>query len=322
MMMRLNRHTLILLFLLSSLISFSESGADSVSKVPITPDSIQMKKEAVEQTVMQPDSANGVTALDSSTPVKRISIWQVIKTTLLFFTSFLIGALLMYLFIKMRVYEILYEEKDKYINETNFSKEYSWLPLFAIIQFLKKRKDDLKKELDECISNSDKELNDTKEKIRSLIKRNEELILTNQELVNHLDEPGTKGNSFLNKDQENNIHEVVTKNAGNNLITLYFSIPENDGNFSTEKGMPYADDKKFYKIVFQETSDKGSLHYITGEFDLKAIDSIDYYLMPACEVENLSHRVNAGKVIQIEPGTVNKMYDKWVIVKKVKVKLV
>ena len=257
-MIRLIRITLTLLFLISSLICFSGSGADSVSKVPITPDSIQMKKDAAKQTVAERDTTNEVTVPNTSSSEKRITIWPVIKTTLLFLTSLVIGALLMYLPIKIRIYEILYEEKDKYINETKFSQEYSWLPLFAIIQYLKKRKNHLKKELDECKRNSDKELDETKEKIRSLIKRNEELILTNQELVNHLDEPVTMGNPSPNKDPGNNIHEAVTKSTGNNIITLYYSIPENDGNFSIEKGMSYADDKKFYKIVYQETSDKGS----------------------------------------------------------------
>ncbi len=106
------------------------------------------------------------------------------------------------------------------------------------------------------------------------------------------------------------------------MTQLYFTIPEMDGSFSVEKGTANPDDRKHYRVVCEEKKDTGELHFISGPYDLKAIENIDYYMIPVCEVLNIAERSNANKVIQEKAGTVVKISGSWVTDKKIKVKLV
>ena len=109
--------------------------------------------------------------------------------------------------------------------------------------------------------------------------------------------------------------------AGNKKV-VYFGIPDSDGNFSEDKGSPNPDDRKLYRIVTDQKGETGELHYVPGMSDLKAIDNIDFYLIPVCEVENIPDRSFATKVIQKEAGRVVLISGKWVCDKKIKVKLI
>lgn len=115
-------------------------------------------------------------------------------------------------------------------------------------------------------------------------------------------------------------HNRGSHNSG--TPSLFFSIPEADGSFYGEKGEPVQDERKYFRITPLAGTDRGGLHFISGRYDQKAIENIDYYLLPVCEVENSSQREKASRVVQVEPGSVIFKAGKWKVDKKVMVKLV
>jgi len=105
-------------------------------------------------------------------------------------------------------------------------------------------------------------------------------------------------------------------------VPLYFSIPEADGSFIEDKGELVQDERKFFRIIPAPGTEKGELHFLSGRLDRKAIENIDYYLFPVCEVLNTNLRENASGIIQVECGWVIFHSGKWKVEKKVMVKLV
>jgi hypothetical protein len=104
--------------------------------------------------------------------------------------------------------------------------------------------------------------------------------------------------------------------------SFYFGLPDNEGNFSVENGVTAPDERKIYRIVTDREGETGELHFISGQSDLKAIDNIDYYLIPVCEVENIRDRNSATRIFQKEPGKVVRISGKWVTDRKIKIKLI
>lgn len=75
-------------------------------------------------------------------------------------------------------------------------------------------------------------------------------------------------------------------------------------------------------VVTKKDSDRGELHYLSGDLDLKAINNVDYYLLPVCEISNIAGRNSANRVVQDEKGMVALVSGKWICNKKIRVKLV
>ena len=111
---------------------------------------------------------------------------------------------------------------------------------------------------------------------------------------------------------------------GVNKSESYFSIPENDGRFIIDKGEQTNDGSKYYKIVCRTNSDEGDLFYISGPQDKRAINRLDSYLKPVCDIDNIINAENASKIEVLKNGKVIKIADSWVIDTnhKVKIKLV
>jgi hypothetical protein len=223
--------------------------------------------------------------------------------SLLCFLSFLIGMFICYLIIKSRIFYLLDDDKETYKN--NVSK--GLLSFLSIVSLLKKRKDDYK--------NTVKEL---EKKIKKLEKKS------------------TPENDFTSKTTGDNIDtetpKVIVENTakliewdlskdGGNKSESYFSIPESDGRFIIYKGEQTNDGSKYYKIVCSNNSDIGDLFYITGNQDKRAINRLDSYLKPVCDIDNIINAESASKIDFLKHGTVIKIADSWVIDEKNKVKI-
>ncbi len=101
-------------------------------------------------------------------------------------------------------------------------------------------------------------------------------------------------------------------------------MPENDGRFIIENGEASNDGRKYFRIEFQESSEQGVLYFIPGERDKRAINRLESYLKPACEIENIISADSATRIEFLSPGKVVLINDSWVIDtdNKAKVKLI
>ena len=169
-----------------------------------------------------------------------------------------------------------------------------------------KKKDEIK-EINEAIVLL-KELN---EKLNSGAKQVEKVLVKqiiakeSQELISdHLEEQAS-----------NSIED------SNNKIEFFFTIPENDGSFKAANAKNNKEIDCFYKIELEKRGQTGKLEFISGDYDLRALDNIDYYLNPVCEIQNIADRKNARKIQLISHGTIIKSGDNWKIDEKNKVKI-
>ena len=107
------------------------------------------------------------------------------------------------------------------------------------------------------------------------------------------------------------------------LTKAYFSMPSGDGSFQISNGEPLNDGKKYFRIEFEEFSNRGELFYIPSERDQKAINRLESFLKPVCDIENISNASTATKIELIQSGKVSLINDSWVIDtnNKIKIKL-
>ncbi len=107
------------------------------------------------------------------------------------------------------------------------------------------------------------------------------------------------------------------------ITKLYFSMPESDGSFQLSNGESSNDGKKYFRIEFEDSSTKGELYYLSGDRDQRAINRLESYLKPVCEIENITNSSSATKIEVIQAGKVSLMNDSWVIdpENKIKIKL-
>ena len=222
------------------------------------------------------------------------------------FLSFLIGMFITFFIIKSRIYYLLDDDKETYKN----SVQRGLFSFLSMISLLKKRKDDYKNRVSELLNKIEKLEKKPKSENDTTSKTNIDNVENEQLAVN-------------TDDSSKSIEWVISKEAGNNSIS-YFSIPENDGRFIIEKGEQANDGSKYYKIVNRTSSDEGDLFYISGTQDKRAINRLDSYLKPVCDIDNIINAENASKIEVLKNGKVIKIADSWVIDTnhKVKIKLV
>jgi hypothetical protein len=238
--------------------------------------------------------------------------------------SFITGCLAVYLLSQLYIHKVLKREKRSYRNEIKESVRHWYLKPFPLVEILKKHKDQYGEKLDKTekslwelsrkLEKSDLALKNLRSGMEALKKENQRL----RNLTKNTDVVQKPYTSDQNRN-DGKKHLKVNIRTGNS--SLFFSIPETDGSFYAEKGEPDPDGRKFYRIIFVAGSETGELHFISGQYDQKAIENIDYYLIPVCDVENISLRNNASRIVQKEAGRVIKVSDKWVTEKKIKVKL-
>lgn len=265
----------------------------------------------------------------SQKPVKKTEniptepfVEESVKGWILILIGFLLGsitgAFFVYQYSKSKTYSILASEKYKYLdNLKQDTRQNSLLRKYfkylGIIAVLKHSKDEKKEELDKFI----------KENIQ-LKKENKVLKRENQQNKEFITDPtmaSDKMNLHLGSD-----NEQLDKNVrvNDDTLELFFTIPEPDGSFKIINARNHKEIDCLYRIIMIEGSHRGELHFISGEYDLIAMDNIDYYLNPVCEIQNIMNRIIARRIEMIAIGSVIKRGDYWTIENnnKVKIKLV
>lgn len=184
-----------------------------------------------------------------------------------------------------------------------------------------------------------------KNKISIILKENKELLKKSQvsrENINavknkNIDNKNERfkkfGSGAITNSESNNQQNVIeiedvktTIDSSSNKkepekIELFFSIPENDGSFITIKSDSVNDGTKYYKIEYQKNSDTGNLFYINSVQDKRAINRLDSYLKPVCDIDNINNADNSNRIEMLKPGKIIKVAEKWVIDKNNKVKI-
>jgi len=108
-----------------------------------------------------------------------------------------------------------------------------------------------------------------------------------------------------------------------NVKKIFFSMPENNGSFQMVNGQSSNDGKKYFRIEYNESSNQGELFFLSSDRDQRAINRLESYLKPVCDIENISNSTAATKISLIQSGRVSLMNDTWVIDpnNKIKIKL-
>lgn len=235
-----------------------------------------------------------------------------------YFVSFIIGLFLggyiVYLISSIKIESILAEEKHEYLRLLRRSNKSFLFKYLGLVYILKERKKELESNSSDKQSNSwfiknlERENNDLKEKIERL-----RLSITSasyeRNLISEQDDIGDKENKAIQESAEK---------------VLFFNIPDSDGTFNIEKGEKIDDGRKLFKIEYEKDRDIGNVSFISGEFDKKAINNIDFFLIPVCEIENISNRNSASKILMTKAGIVILRNNKWTIdqLQKIKIKLI
>jgi hypothetical protein len=235
---------------------------------------------------------------------------------ILILISLLAGGFVVYVISTKAIYSILSKEKEYYLRELKLSGRSNFPCYISLVKVLKDRKEHYKTILEENNQASKAEIDRLQGEIKQISLENEELTKklsiensTEKDKLKHPDKSGNHQNKEISKDTIN---------------TTYFTIPENDGRFKNEYGKSENDGNSYYRIEFESNNSTGQLYYISSSLDRIAIESIDYYLIPVCEIENLSNRKGAFRIELIQPGTVSLKNDSWVIDpdNKVKIRLI
>ena len=233
-----------------------------------------------------------------------------------FLPGVIAGGFLIYQYSKSRIYSILAAEKYKYLDDLKqdtgqdllLRKYFRYIGIVAKLKLSKDQKKDI-------IENNNREIGQLKRQNEKLKTENDrkEIALAEQK---NTAEKQTSARDRFDGDPGKSIR--------NNKTEIYFTIPEGDGSFKTVNARNGQDIDCFYKIVPDKSGQKGKLYFIPGDFDLRALDNIDYYLNPVCEIQNISDRTYARKISMTDPGSVIRRGDIWIIEEnnKIKIKLV
>lgn len=235
---------------------------------------------------------------------------------LFYFIFFFIGAIVGYMFVfiisRIKIYEILRSERKKYLEDLQSEKKRFVFRYLGLIYMLKKRKDEYKKKSEDHYS----EIWNLRKKIEELASEN---AVFNQESQNNL-------NSIrLNRNTEVEEVDVVDVELGGPKNECwFFTIPEEDGKFFLSRGYKMYDDNKFYKIECDQNSKEGRLYLLPGIRYIKAIQKIDTFLRPVCEIQYTNDITSSSKIEIVAPGRVILSNDYWIIdpANKIKIKII
>lgn len=307
----------VLLFLLSyTLSSFSQNlQNDSISENRLITDSV------VSDSLLSIDLQSPEVISESNDSQNENIILEIGIYVLLFIFGIIIGALLVYFYTKKQIYSILSDEKSTYIKKLN-QEEYSYVfKYIGLVYILYSNKNDYKSKF----VNLQQKLKEVQSKTNG-----EQIKSQNSNRKSDLD-IGLKESKLAYDDivveQEYVPNNVIEWKVDQEMIQtniLYFSIPEADGSFKIVNGKTVKELDCFYKIEIDKNNQKGKLFFISSEFDSRALDNIDYYLNPVCEIENISNRTYAKKINVVDFGTVVLNGDTWKIEsnKKLKIRLI
>jgi hypothetical protein len=270
-------------------------------------DSPKIIKEKVVKTQAKPSEA---------AKEKIMPAWM--WTAMGFLFGLFAGIFLIFLYSRLNIYSILATEKNKYLDRLKLDNNQNLLlrkcfKYIGIVALLKHSKDEKKR----AIVNINKEISQVKkqnEQLKMEIGQKEKVITAYKinadsltSAAEHSDRQAGKSNGISDKKRE-----------------IFFTIPEGDGSFRNSNAKDWQDIDCFYKILPDKSGQKGKLYFIPGDYDLRALDNIDYYLNPVCEIQNITDRTFARKILMTDPGIVIKRGEYWQIEDncKVKIKLV
>lgn len=252
---------------------------------------------------------------------KKIIPWKVFLIYgSLVFIGFIVGGLLLFLITKNKIKSIVegkyYDYLNAHENDSRFLFGY-----LSVVSFLQKRKI-----FYENKTKSNKDIGfDTanlERKVSQLEREKQVLLDENIELGKKIELLQPKKQSF---EPEKNSVKTTSSNSQpqRQLTKAYFSMPGGDGSFQISNGEPSNDGKKYFRIEFEESSNRGELFYMPSERDQKAINRLESFLKPVCDIENISNASTATKIELIQSGKVSLINDSWVIDtnNKIKIKL-
>ena len=113
---------------------------------------------------------------------------------------------------------------------------------------------------------------------------------------------------------------VVEFKAENHTECRYFSIPLKNGTFPEEKANREENENSWYKIEYQKEAAQGKLFYLTGKADRRALNQMDMFLKPVCDIENQGI-VNPQHIQMVQPGKVMLKNGSWLVEEKIKLRL-
>jgi hypothetical protein len=269
----------------------------------------------VVQRVAEPGTIQAVAPFEPPEE-KSVSVWVWIVTG--FLAGLVGGAALIYYYSRSRIYSILKIEKKKYLSDLKkdqgqdiISRKYfSYVGLVSLLKDSKDRKSEaLEKRREELVR-----LEDQNEVLRNETAQKDKIIASLKSAAEY--RASDRGHS---EGQPGKSYGIPV-----NKMEIYFTIPESDGSFKTSNARDGQDAGCFYKIEPDRSGQKGRLSFISGEYDLRALDNIDYYLNPVCEIQNIADRTFARKILMTDTGSVIKRGDYWKIEdnNKIKIKLV
>lgn len=236
--------------------------------------------------------------------------------------GFIAGAALIYIYSRAKIFSILSNEKRKYIKDLNYDSEQTlfvrkFFSHIGIVAMLKKSKD----EKSEIINKKNLEL-------RALKERNEDLraeyaqkekALKNRQVIS--ENPSSPGAPPVSQQASQPVRPEPVPPV---KTEKFFTIPESDGTFKMVNAKSVQEIDCYYKIEPDKSGQYGRLYFIPGNYDMRALDNIDYYLNPVCEIQNIINRTNARKIVMTATGVVVRRGDHWKVEEsnKVKIKLV
>jgi hypothetical protein len=236
--------------------------------------------------------------------------------------GFIAGALLIYLFTRAKIFSILSNEKKKYIKDLKYDSEQTlfvrkFFSYVGVVAMLKKSKDEkseiiLKKNLEV------RALKERNEDLRAEYAQKEKALKNRQVLSESPLLPGVPPVS-------QQVSQPVRPEPVPPVKTeIFFTIPESDGTFKSVNAKSVQEIDCYYKIEPDKSGQYGRLYFIPGNYDMRALDNIDYYLNPVCEIQNIINRTNARKIVMTATGVVVRRGDHWKVEEsnKVKIKLV
>lgn len=254
--------------------------------------------------------------------------------------GFIAGAALIYIYSRAKIFSILSNEKRKYIKDLNGDSEQTlcvrkFFSYVGVVAMLKKSKDE-KSEI----------INKKNQEVRALKERNEDLraeyaqkekALKNRQVSNESSlspgtlpenqpvRPGAPRENQPARPGAPHASQPVRPEAVPPVKTeIFFTIPESDGTFKSVNAKSVQEIDCYYKIEPDKSGQYGKLYFIPGNYDMRALENIDYYLNPVCEIQNIINRTNARKIEMTATGVVVRRTDHWKVEEsnKVKIKLV
>ncbi len=98
-----------------------------------------------------------------------------------------------------------------------------------------------------------------------------------------------------------------------NMESVYFRIPEEDGYFRLMDGDQEKTAYSYYEIKHEAGATSGEIHYLSSEWDLEAISDLDSYFKPVCGKISGVGMSDAVRVKMLKPGRVVLAGEQWCI---------